>query len=155
MINEISITKHLEHPNIIKIYEVYETTHSIYLVLDLITGGDLLQKLIKNEKFQMENIKKIMKTFLEILKYIHCFHIIHRDLKPENILIKKSENPNEFDIILADFGLATFLDDNSVLFHHCGTPGFIAPEVLNYSKSRPFYNEKCDIYSAGIIFYIL
>ncbi len=101
----------------------------------------------------MQDIKKIMKTFLEVLSFIHFHKIIHRDLKPENILLR-SDN-DDYDIVLADFGLATYLDQNSILFHHCGTPGFIAPEVLNYSKDYPFYNEKCDIYSAGIIFYIL
>ena len=153
MINEISITKQLDHPNIIKIYEVYETEHSIYLIMDLITGGDLLQKLNKKEKYQINDIKKIMSLFLEILHYIHNIGIMHRDLKPENILLR-SEN-DVFDIVIADFGLATKIENSSVLFHHFGTPGFIAPEVLNYSKSFPFYNEKCDIYSLGIIFYIL
>lgn len=126
--------------------------------MDLITGGDLLQKLMKNEKYHMDDIKKIMKTFLEILTYMHNNSIMHRDLKPENILIRNDEeNSGSFDIILADFGLATFtyLQNEDILFHHCGTPGFIAPEILNYSKTTPIYNEKCDIYSAGIIFYIL
>lgn len=121
--------------------------------MDLVTGGDLLQKLSKNEKYRMTDIKKIMRTFLEILNYIHSRKIMHRDLKPENILLR-SEN-EEFDIVIADFGLSTRLDNSSILFHHCGTPGFIAPEVLNYSKNFPFYNEKCDIYSVGVIFYIL
>lgn len=102
----------------------------------------------------MQDIKFIMESFLKVLSYMHCNGVIHRDLKPENILLR-NHNQNEFDIVLADFGLATFLDRENILFHHCGTPGFIAPEVLKYSKSFPFYNEKCDIYSAGIIFFIL
>lgn len=148
------ITKQVSHANIIKIYEIYESEHSIYLILDLVQGGDLLQKLKTKEQYQMQDIKHIMETFLGILNYLHCNRIIHRDLKPENILLK-NHNQNDFDIVLADFGLATFMDQDNILFHHCGTPGFIAPEVLNYSKSLPFYNEKCDIYSAGIIFYLL
>ena len=132
---------------------MYETTHSIYLVMDLVTGGDLLQELSKKKKYRMSDIKKIMRTFLQILSYVHSKRIMHRDLKPENILLRSEID--EFDIVLADFGLATKIDNSAVLFHHCGTPGFIAPEVLNYSKNLPFYTEKCDIYSVGVIFYIL
>lgn len=124
--------------------------------MDLITGGDLLQKLMKNVKYHMNDIKKIMRSLMEILLYIHENHVMHRDLKPENILLRNNDE-DPFDLVVADFGLATYsnLPVENILFHHCGTPGFIAPEVLNHSKSFPIYNEKCDIYSAGIVFFIL
>lgn len=77
---------------------------------------------------------------------------MHRDLKPENLLLKSKQA--DFDIVLADFGLATFISDPNILFRRCGTPGFVAPEVLSYKEGDPIYNEKCDIFSAGVIFYL-
>ncbi len=77
---------------------------------------------------------------------------MHRDLKPENLLLKNKYDDSH--IVIADFGLATFLDEQ-ILFKRCGTPGFVAPEVLSYNDGDKFYDVKCDVFSAGIIFYIL
>ncbi len=77
---------------------------------------------------------------------------MHRDLKPENLLLKNKYDDSH--IVIADFGLATFLDEQ-ILFKRCGTPGFVAPEVLSYNDGDEFYDVKCDVFSAGIIFYIL
>jgi len=78
---------------------------------------------------------------------------MHRDLKPENLLMKSKVN--DHDCVVADFGLATFTNIKEILFKRCGTPGFVAPEVLLYKEGDPFYDVKCDIFSAGIIFYLL
>ena len=146
----------LDHKNIIKIYEVYETKGSIYLVLEILKGGELL-KSIKQRKTLFNDIEraKIMKNFLQALNHIHENGIMHRDLKPENILLKDEISLS--DIVIADFGLACFIDMNSkdILFKRCGTPGYVAPEIFNYSEKDQFYNKKCDIFSAGVIFYIL
>ena len=147
------IIRSLNHVRIIKLFEVYESVHSIYFVMELITGGELIQNIMKSAQINIYEIKNIMRNFLEILDYLHKNRIIHRDLKPENILLRKEIDIS--DLVLADFGLATSLDNPNIIFHHCGTPGYIAPEVLNYSKSTPFYNEKCDIFSSGVIFFIL
>jgi len=81
-------------------------------------------------------------------------NIIHRDLKPENLLLK-SKNSNS-DIVIADFGLATSIDDVSkIIFKRCGTPGFVAPEVLLYKEGEQFYDYRCDMFSVGIIFYLI
>ena len=69
------------------------------------------------------------------------------------MLLKSKEN--DTDLVLADFGLATFLDCSDILFKRCGTPGFVAPEILTYKETEPFYDAKCDIFSAGVIFYLL
>jgi len=78
---------------------------------------------------------------------------MHRDLKPENILLKSKVDDS--DLVVADFGLATFVNIKDILFKRCGTPGFVAPEILLYKDSDPFYDVKCDIFSAGVIFYLL
>ena len=77
---------------------------------------------------------------------------MHRDLKPENLLLKTKDN--DTDIVLADFGLAHIMDSKP-LFKRCGTPGFVAPEILKYDDCSPFYNEKCDVFSVGVIFYLM
>ena len=143
------------HPNLIKIYEVYETENSIYMVLDLLEGGELFARLASKVYYDEDKISKLIKNLLSALNHLHKMKIMHRDLKPENILLKSKEN--DTDLVIADFGLSTeILSLDKILFKRCGTPGFVAPEVLNFDEKKfPFYNEKCDIFSVGVIFYIL
>ena len=148
--------KKLSHKNILTLHEVHETKHSIYLVMEVLKGGELLKK-IKEKRFIVESdVIKVMTNFLEALAHIHENRIMHRDLKPENILLREEKDISE--IVIADFGLATDLDIplNEVLFKRCGTPGFVAPEILAFKDSQEvFYDEKCDIFSAGVIFHVL
>jgi len=131
-LNEIELMGKLNHKNVLKLYEVYESENSIYLVVDILNGGELLNNLRLN--------------------HIHEKGIMHRDLKPENIMLRDENNIS--DIVIVDFGLSSFIkmDPNNVLFKKCGTPGFIAPEIF---QCEMFYSEKCDVFSAGVIFYIL
>lgn len=78
--------------------------------------------------------------------------IFHRDLKPENLLLKSKDK--NFEIMIADFGLAGF-QNKDLIFRRCGTPGFVAPEILLYTDGNPIYDLKCDVFSAGVILYIL
>ena len=93
-----------------------------------------------------------MKNFLVGLAHVHSKGIIHRDLKPENLMLKSKRKIHSVKII--DFGLGTFVNVKEFLFKRCGTPGFVAPEVILYGKTQK-YDNKADIFSAGIIFYIL
>jgi calcium-dependent protein kinase len=90
----------------------------------------------------------LISKLLWALEYIHERGIMHRDIKPENLILK---DENEYDIKLADFGLAEKMDKKELLFKRCGTPGYVAPEVLEDKK----YDTKVDVYSAGVILYIL
>lgn len=148
--------KRLDHQNVLKIYEVFETKHSIYLVIELLEGGELIKRIKEKSKLTHREIAKLMKSLLSALDHIHSKGIMHRDLKPENILLRKKHDL--FNIVIADFGLATEIKipPSQILFKRCGTPGFVAPEILSYKENQEtFYDEKCDIFSAGVIFYIL
>ncbi|KAL4485766.1 hypothetical protein ABPG72_012306 [Tetrahymena utriculariae] len=148
LLNEIQILRKCDHPNIIKLYEVYESDNYIYLVQNVLKGGELFDTIIKNGNFSEKNAAKIIHQLLSALEYIHAKNIMHRDIKPENlILVDKSD---EFQIKLADFGLAAFTSDD-LLFKRCGTPGYVAPEILEDKK----YDQKVDVFSSGVILYIL
>ncbi|EAS06002.1 Serine/Threonine kinase domain protein (macronuclear) [Tetrahymena thermophila SB210] len=153
LVNEIGIMRNLHSEFLINLYEVYETTNSIYFVVDLLNGGELLHRVRDKGTINEQDLRNLMRNLLSALYHLHQKGIMHRDLKPENLLLKSKSN--DHDIVVADFGLATFTDIKDILFKRCGTPGFVAPEVLLYKEGDPFYDVKCDIFSAGIIFYLL
>lgn len=98
----------------------------------------------------------MIKNLLEAVAHMHKQGVMHRDIKPENLLLRNSANI--CDIVLADFGLSNriYQPVEEILFKRCGTPGFVAPEILAYKEEAPgFYNEKCDIFSVGALFYLL
>ena len=148
---EINILKSLDHPNIIKVYEFFKTEKYIYIIDELCTGGELFDKIVDVKYFSESVAKNIMKQLFSAMAYCHEKGIIHRDLKPENILIESSEEKNKdfFHIKIIDFGTCEILK-KSKLTEQIGTSFYIAPEVL-----RNGYNEKCDLWSCGIILYIL
>ena len=97
-----------------------------------------------------------MSCLLKALSYLASKNIIHRDLKPENMILKSKGKISESDLKLVDFGLATFSDIPEYLFKRCGTPGYVAPEIINApSNENIHYSTKCDVFSAGVIFFIL
>ena len=145
----------LDHDNIIKFHEVHETEKSIYLVMELIQGKplqDVLRKPTFVEDHSEAQIMNMFESMLDALNYIASLGMMHRDLKPANILVERGGK-----IKIIDFGLATYVNASDYIFKKCGTPGYIAPEVFNYDAKSPstFYNESCDIFSAGCIFYFL
>ncbi|CAD8174342.1 unnamed protein product [Paramecium pentaurelia] len=153
LINEIKLMRQVDHPNIIKLYEVNETANSLYICLELLEGGQLYEQLKKKVIFTNKEIQTIIKGLLEGLKHIHSKDIMHRDIKLENILFKKQ---NAIDTVcLADFGLATYVHEKIYLYSRCGTPGFVAPEVLNIKDLSTKYDKVCDIYSLGLVFHLL
>ncbi|CAD8073381.1 unnamed protein product [Paramecium sonneborni] len=149
--NEIKVMRRLNQENLVKLYETYETQNSIYFILDILKGGELLTR-VKQSPLSAPNLQKLMYNLMKALCHLHSKKCMHRDLKPENLLLK--EKDNDTDIVIADFGLASFLNED-ILFKRCGTPGFVAPEILLYKEGDPFYDEKCDVFSAGVIFYVL
>ena len=152
LINEINILKSLDHPNIMKIYEYFNTDKDIYIISELCEGGELFDKITQEKYFTENSSKVIMKQLFSAIGFCHSNGVIHRDLKPENILLTKKEFNSiyDFQIKVIDFGTsAKFIKGNN--FHKIiGTPFYVAPEVLINN-----YNEKCDLWSLGVIMYIL
>ena len=148
---EINILKSLDHPNIIKVYEFYKTEKYIYIINELCTGGELFDRIVAAKYFSEIVACNVMRQLLSAVAYCHDKGIIHRDLKPENILIENSEEKDKdfFHIKVIDFGTCEMLK-KSKLTEQIGTSFYIAPEVLQNG-----YNEKCDLWSCGIILYIL
>ena len=124
--------------------------------MEYVSGGELYDYINKEKKFSERKTKIIMSQLLHALNYLHSNNIVHRDIKPENILIEKSklncpfENELGINLKLIDFGTCHFLHKNDYLTLKVGSPYYIAPEVL-----KKKYNNKCDIWSAGIIMHIL
>ncbi|CAD8133301.1 unnamed protein product [Paramecium octaurelia] len=148
LLNEINLLRSCDHPNIIKLYEIYESGDYIYLVMELLEGGELFDLILETPQFIESKIALIMFKIFDALEYLHTKNIMHRDIKPENILLNdKSDN---FELKIADFGLASYTE-SELQIKRCGTPGYVAPEILQDQK----YNEKVDVFSAGIILYIL
>ena len=149
MINEINIMRRLDQENIITLHEVHENESYIHLIVEVLKGGELFDRVAENGAFTEKDTCLLMIKLLNALKYLHSKGIMHRDLKLENLILR--DNDNNYDVKLADFGLAAFVSQSDQLFKRCGTPGYVAPEILNDQK----YDQKVDIFSAGIIFYII
>jgi calcium-dependent protein kinase len=151
LIKEISILKQLDHPNILKIFEFYNSRQNLFIVSEHLTGGELFKKIIEEKHFSEKVAAHIMKQLLSAVHYCHLKNIVHRDLKPENILIESYEHTKKefFTIRVIDFGTSEY-NKKAMLKEKIGSSYYIAPEVLNNT-----YNEKCDLWSCGVIMYIL
>lgn len=168
---ELEILVNLNHPNIIKFYDTYiepATANSLttLLVLEKINGGELFNRIVRKGKLNPNETKEISRQLLNGLKYLHSLDIVHRDLKPENILLsiipakpgeRKTEpwDEGEFSVQvkIADFGLAKFLGKFKFTTTLCGTPAYVAPEVLVNNEDRK-YNKSVDMWSVGVLLYV-
>lgn len=148
---EIGILFKISHPNIIRLKEVYETTSTVTLVLELVTGGELFDRIVTQGYYSEKDAAKCVNEMLQAIKLIHEQDIVHRDLKPENLLYE--DNTDESKLKIADFGLSKIMSGNIQMQTVCGTPGYCAPEVINPGKEG--YSKPCDMWSIGVITYIL
>jgi len=144
---EIDIMRKLKHKNIIGLEEVYDEPDYIYLVLELVTGGELFDQIVSRGTYSERDAANVIRQILEAVEYMHDNGIAHRDLKPENLLC----GGNQGDVIkVTDFGLSKDFG-TATLRTSCGTPDYVAPEVL---KGQP-YDNSVDVWSIGVITYIL
>lgn len=147
---EERILKEVDHPHVVKCYGVYETDERMYLFLELMSGGELFDKIVDQGHYTEEEAATTTYKLLSALKHMHEKGIAHRDLKPENMLMT-SKKPDA-EVKITDFGLSKFFDEQTtVMKTPCGTPGYIAPEVLHMKG----YDQQCDVWSLGVIVYIL
>jgi len=144
---EIKIMQSLYHPNLLRIQNHYFDKKRHYIVMDYISGGDLLDHILNYGKYSEIECQKLTKVLLEAVSFLHSKKIVHRDLKPENILVNQTDRCS---IQIADFGLSTRLNKGEFLKTICGTLEYSAPEVL---KGQP-YDEKIDVWSIGVIIYV-
>ncbi len=150
IINEIEILRKMDHPNIVKIFEFYNTVEGYYLITEFCEKGELFQVILENAPFKEFKVAHIMFQIFSAVNYCHSSNIIHRDLKPENILIHSIDENGNYFIKIIDFGTAKLYAKNKSENKLIGSSYYIAPEVL-----KKDYNEKCDIWSCGVIMYIM
>jgi len=151
---EIEIMKKLDHSNVLKLQEVYETDEIIGLVMELVNGGELFYKIVEKGNYSEKDAAKIVGQMIKGVMYLHGEGIAHRDLKPENLLCATDtrEEFKPFRVVIADFGLSKAFDGGEDLTTSCGTPDYVAPEVIT---AEGVYDKSVDMWSCGVITYVL
>lgn len=139
-----------EGPNIVQLYEVYEEKSHCYLVMELMYGGELFDRILERKNFSEKAARDCIRCVLTGLDYLHEKRLAHRDLKPENLLLTSETNDTE--VKLADFGFSKIVKKQNECRTLCGTPGYMAPEIL---ERWPAYDTKCDLWSVGVILFLL
>ncbi|XP_047161846.1 calcium-dependent protein kinase SK5-like [Vigna umbellata] len=146
---EIQIMHHLsEHPNVVRIHGTYEDTSSVHLVMELCEGGELFDRIVQKGHYSERQAANLIKTILEVVEACHSLGVMHRDLKPENFLFDTVEE--DAKLKTTDFGLSVFYKPGETFCDVVGSPYYVAPEVL-----RKHYGPESDVWSAGVILYIL
>ncbi|XP_066990593.1 calcium/calmodulin-dependent protein kinase type 1 isoform X4 [Macrobrachium rosenbergii] len=146
--NEIRVLRRLTHPNIVQLLETFEDKHKVYLVMELVTGGELFDRIVEKGSYTEKDASDLIRQVLEAVDYMHDQGVVHRDLKPENLLYYSPDEDSK--IMISDFGLSK-MEDSGIMATACGTPGYVAPEVL---AQKP-YGKAVDVWSIGVIAYIL
>ncbi|XP_073335775.1 serine/threonine-protein kinase DCLK1a isoform X3 [Pagrus major] len=146
--NEVAILRRVKHPNIVLLIEEVDTYNELYLVMELVKGGDLFDAITSANRYTERDASGMLYNLANAIKYLHSLNIVHRDIKPENLLVYEHADGSK-SLKLGDFGLATVVD--GPLYTVCGTPTYVAPEII----SETGYGLKVDIWAAGVITYIL
>ncbi|KAG7494949.1 calcium/calmodulin-dependent protein kinase type 1-like [Solea senegalensis] len=173
--NEIAVLHRIKHPNIVSLEDIFESTSHLYLVMQLVSGGELFDRIVEKGFYTERDASQLIHQILDAVKYLHDMGIVHRDLKvsrretetthlthsiftlvcvslclqPENLLYYSMDEDSK--IMISDFGLSKIEGSGSVMSTACGTPGYVAPEVL---AQKP-YSKAVDCWSIGVISYIL
>ncbi|KAG9143427.1 hypothetical protein Leryth_022993 [Lithospermum erythrorhizon] len=147
---EISIMRGLNHPNIVKLFEVLASKSKIYLVMEFVKGGELFARIANKGRLSEELCRKMFQQLISAVSYCHARGVYHRDLKPENMLIDENG-----DLKVSDFGLSAFsvqIRKDGLLHTLCGTPAYVAPEIL---AKKGYDGAKIDVWSCGVILFVL
>ncbi|XP_022648826.1 serine/threonine-protein kinase DCLK1-like isoform X2 [Varroa destructor] len=152
--SEVEVLQRMRHPNIVQLIKQIPSpeTEELYLVMELVPGGDLFDAISQANQFSEEQAADLMTDLGQALAYLHNEQrVVHRDIKPENLLVVPETQFDRMRLKLADFGLAVEVRDDDPLFTVCGTPTYVAPEIL----AETGYGLKVDIWACGVILYIL
>jgi len=149
---EIAILTRIKHPGIIAMRDLFETKHEMYIVMELVNGGELFDKIVEKGSYTELEAGKLVAQVLSAIDYLHEHDVVHRDLKPENLLLRSKDDATT--VCIADFGLSKIVGQKTMMATACGTPSYVAPEVLNPDKSQG-YGPEVDLWSIGVITYIL
>lgn len=147
---ELAVSSELDHPNIVKLFEVYEDVRSYYMVMELCEGGELFDAILDKGTFYESEAASVLKQVLQGVNYMHKKGICHRDLKPENFMLAENCKMEDAIIKIIDFGIACKFEPGQILTESYGTAFYVAPQVL---KGK--YNQQCDIWATGVLLYIL
>ena len=150
ILNEIEILKKLDHPKILKVVDFYSTLKKYYIITEYCPEGELFNEIIKVGKFDEGQAAFIINQILKAVTYCHKMNIIHRDIKPENIMITNREKNGCLQVKLIDFGTAKIFEKGHQENKYVGSSYYMAPEIIKRK-----YDEKCDLWSIGVILYIL
>merc|ERR1712085_136316 len=146
---EIQVLNELQHPHIIRLYKVFEEKDFWYLITEKMMGGELFDRIVAKSYYNEKEARDVCKILFEAIGMCHDNAVAHRDLKPENLLLRSEDNDSEIKI--ANFGFAKKVLKPNSLTTQCGTPGYVAPEILEGNA----YDTKSDMWSLGVIVYIL
>ncbi|KAJ8261779.1 hypothetical protein GJAV_G00158310 [Gymnothorax javanicus] len=147
--NEIAVLRKIKHENIVALEDIYESSNHLYLIMQLVSGGELFDRIVEKGFYTEKDASTLIRQVLDAVNYLHKMGIVHRDLKPENLLYFNPQD--ESKIMISDFGLSKMEGTGDVMSTACGTPGYVAPEVL---AQKP-YSKAVDCWSIGVIAYIL
>ena len=178
ILNEIEVLKKVSrgHGNIVTLWDYFETPNNrerarsllqpsradvcapfhrlqVYLVMDLCTGGELFDRICEKGSYYESDAADIIRVVVSAISYLHSQNIVHRDIKAENLLFKSRESSDPLDLVIADFGLSKMMDEDKayMLMTTCGTPGYMAPEVIK----RTGHTKPVDMWSLGVLTYFL
>nr|CAD1817350.1 unnamed protein product [Ananas comosus var. bracteatus] len=147
---EIATMKLIKHPNVVRIYEVMGSKTKIFIVLEFVTGGELFDKIVNHGRMREDEARRYFQQLINAVDYCHSRGVFHRDLKPENLLLDAYGN-----LKVSDFGLSALsqqVRDDGLLHTTCGTPNYVAPEVL---EDRGYDGATADLWSCGVILFVL
>jgi len=139
LLDEVGILKDMKHPHIIRLYDFFVTPHTYYLVMERMSGGELFDRIVAKAYYNEKEARDVCKILIQAVGYCHLNNVAHRDLKPENLLLLSDDDDSAVKI--ADFGFAKIVKEPHSLKTQCGTPGYVAPEILD----GILYDTKCDM----------
>jgi len=145
---EVDILTKVKHPNIIALTDLFDEPDNLYMVMQLVTGGELFDKIMKKGQYSEKDACAVIHKVVAAIHYLHGHNIAHRDLKPENLLV---HGDDDTQVMISDFGLSRIIGDNSMMSTACGTPYYVAPEVIKAEQ----YSKEVDMWSIGVITYFI